>query len=285
MTTDQESLERIRRDIDRVDDRIHDLLMERTALVEKVAQAKAADTSVPLRPGREAQILRRLAARHSGRFPLPAVIRIWREIMGALVGLQRPFTIAVCQPERGDGYLELTRDHFGSVWGKQVFPSPGHVVRAVADGNASVGVVPLPRDNEADPWWLSLTAGSGDLPQVVTRLPALTPVPSPGRPEPVEGFVIACRPHDDTGADRTLVAVETGPDLSRDRLRALFAAAGHDAVAVLSTHRADDHWLHLCELDGFMAASDPSLTTLIGGGKDPVRHARIIGGYPLPLSL
>ena len=284
MTTDPETLDRIRRDIDRIDDRIHDLLMERAAMVERVAEAKAADTSVALRPGREAQIMRRLAARHCGRFPLPAVVRIWREIMGALVGLQRPFSIAICQPERGDGYLELARDHFGVVWPKQVFPSPGHVVRAVADGHASVGVVPPPHENDHEPWWLSLTAGSGDLPQVVTRLPMLTQPAVVGRPEPVEGFVIACRPHDDTGADRTLVAVETGPDLSRDRLRALFAAAGLEAAAVLATHRAEGCWLHLCEVECFLAADDLRLTTLLGDGKDPVRHARVIGGYPLQLN-
>ena len=285
MTTDSEILDHIRRDIDRIDDRLHDLLIERAALVEKVAAAKAADTSVPLRPGREAQIIRRLAARHSGRFPLPALVRIWREIMGALVGLQRPFSIAVCQPERGDGYLELARDHFGVVCNKQVFPSPGHVVRAVADGVVSVGVVPLPHENDHEPWWLSLIAGSDNLPQVVTRLPMLAQPAMTGRTEPVEGFVIACRPHDDTGADRTLVAVETGPDLSRDRLRALFAAAGLDPVAVLATHRVEDHGLHLCELEYFLAADDPRLAVLLGGGKDLVRHARIIGGYPLPLTL
>jgi chorismate mutase / prephenate dehydratase len=284
MTSDSTDLDRIRRDIDRIDDRLHDLLMERTALVEKVAQAKAPDDSVALRPGREAEIMRRLAGRHQGRFPLPALIRIWREVMGALVGLQKPFSVAVCQPERGDGYVELARDHFGVVWPKSVFSSPGQVVRAVADGQAAVGVVQLPHENDQEPWWLSLTAGSGNLPQVVTRLPMLAMPDVPGRPEPVEAFVIACRPHDDTGADRTLIAVETSPDLSRDRLRALFATAGLDNVAVIATHRADDHSLYLCELDGFVGAADPRLTAL-AGGKDVIRHVRIIGGYPLPLSV
>ncbi|MGE4278727.1 MAG: chorismate mutase [Magnetospirillum sp.] len=283
MSTDTETLERIRRDIDRIDDRIHDLLMERAALVEKVAQAKAGDASVPLRPGREAEIVRRLAARHAGRFPLAAVVRIWREIIGALIGLQRPFSVAVCQPERGDGFLELARDHFGVVSGKQVFPSPGHVVRAVADNVASVGLVPLPGDLEPEPWWLSLTAGADNLPQVVTRLPVLPLPPAPGRSDTVEGFVIACRPHDDTGADRTLVAVETVPDLSRDRLRALFTTSGLEFGAVLATHREEDRWLHLCEVESYVTTDDARLAALLGGGKDPVRHARVIGGYPLPL--
>jgi chorismate mutase len=285
MNTDSDALDRIRRDIDRIDDRLHDLLMERTALVEKVAQAKAPDDSVALRPGREAEIMRRLTVRHQGRFPLPALVRIWREIMGALVGLQKPFSIAVCQPERGDGYIELARDHFGVVWAKTIFPSPGHVVRAVADGQASVGVVPLPHENDQEPWWLSLTAGSGNLPQVVTRLPVLAQAPIPGRAEPFEAFVIACRPHDNTGADRTLIAVETVPDISRDRLRALFTAAGIEEASVIGTHRAEDHRLYLSEVDSFNTADDPRLVALVGSGKDTVRHVRIIGGYPLPLAL
>ena len=284
MTSDSKVLDKIRRDIDRIDDRLHDLLMERAALVETFVAAKASDGIVALRPGREAAIMRRLAERHQGGFPLPALVRIWREIMGALVGLQQPFSVAVCQPLRGDGFIEMARDHFGVVCPKTVYTSPGAVVRAVADAQASVGVVPVPNESEADPWWPSLVVGSGSLPRVVARLPALVQPSGAARPEPLEALVIACRDHDDTGADRTLIAVETVPDVSRDRLRARFVAAGLDSGSVVAWRRSDDHWLHLVELETFIAGNDARLAALVGAGKDPVRHARVIGGYPLPMT-
>lgn len=282
MSTDNASLDRVRREIDRIDDQIHDLLMQRAGLVEQIARAKAPG-GVALRPGREAAVLRRLIGRHKGPFPVPALVRIWREIMGALVGLQQPFTVAVYQPDRGAGYLELARNHFGVVCPQVAHQSPGHVVRAVADGAASVGLVPIPGAADVEPWWLALTTASGNLPRIVARLPVLVQEPAAGRPESLEAFVIACRDPEPTGDDRTLVAVETAPDISRDRLRTAFTAAGMEVTALSATHKFEDAWRHLVEVEGHVPDNDPRLADLVQS-RDPVDHARVIGGYAIPLS-
>ncbi|MCR6633107.1 MAG: chorismate mutase [Magnetospirillum sp.] len=281
MSTDSASLDRLRREIDRIDDKLHDLLMERAGLVEQIAMAKAPG-GIALRPGREIQVLRRLVGRHAGSFPKSALVRIWREIMGALVGLQQPFTIAVFQPERGAGYIELARNHFGVVWPQIVHLTPGHVVRMVADGQATVGVVPLPGVADAEPWWLALTADAVNLPRVVARLPVLSQDAAAGRSEPLEAFVVACRDAEATGDDRTLIAVETAPDISRDRLRAAFAAANVDLAAMLATHRSEGVWRHLVEVAGYVTGADPRLADLVQA-KDPITHVRVIGGYAVPL--
>lgn len=282
MSTDSASLDKVRREIDRIDDKLHDLLIERASLVERIAKAKAPG-GVALRPGREASILRRLLARHQGPFPKSALVRIWREIMGALVGLQQPFTIAVYQPERGAGYIELARNHFGVVWPQIVHLTPGHVVRMVADGQASVGLVPIPGAADVEPWWLALTTAAGNLPRVVARLPILAQEAVAGRTEPLEAFVIACRDPEETGDDRTLVAVETAPDISRDRLRAAFTAVGMDVTALSATHRFEDAWRHLVEVEGYVPETDPRLAELVQS-RDPIAHARVIGGYASPMT-
>ncbi|MGE5548325.1 MAG: chorismate mutase [Solirubrobacterales bacterium] len=275
MTHDSSSLDALRREIDRIDDRIHDLIMERAALVAGIAAAKPT-AGVALRPAREAQIIRRLASRHGGPFPLRALVRIWREMMGALVGLQRPFSAAVYQPARGAGYIELARNHFGVSWPMSILPSPGQVVRQVADGLVPVGIVPLPVESDPDPepWWLSLTSEAENLPRVVTRLPAVVSDPA----HDLQALVIACRPHDPTGDDRTLVAVETVPDVSRDRLRALLVGAGIEPTAMVATHRGEAAWLHLVEVQGYLDRGDARLEALVGS-RDPVRHTSVIGGY------
>jgi chorismate mutase-like protein len=277
MSTDSASLDRLRREIDRIDDKLHDLLMERAGLVEQIAGAKAPG-GIALRPGRETQVLRRLIGRHQGAFPKSALVRIWREIMGALVGLQQPFTIAVYQPERGAGYIELARNHFGVVWPQIVHLTPGHVVRMVADGQATVGLVPIPGAADAEPWWLALTSDAGNLPRVVARLPILAQETTAGRPEPLEAFVVACRDAEDTGDDRTLVAVETAPDVSRDRLRTVFTAAGIELANMVATHRSDGVWRHLVEVAGYLTGADPRLAEMVQT-KDPITHVRVIGGY------
>jgi len=285
MSQDSTDLDQLRREIDRIDDQLHDLLMTRTALAERIAAAKAGG-QVTLRPGREAQVLRRLLARHRGPFPKSALVRIWREIMGALVGLQGPFSVAVHAPGRSTASIEVARSHFGAAAPIHAFRSPSQVVRAVSEGQTSVGVVPLTPGtetaDEAEPWWTSLTVGSGEPPRVVARLPFALPTPVQGSAEPPQALVIACRDHDESGDDRTVMVVETGPDVSRDRLRAVLTAGGLEPAGLLAIYRHGAVWLHLVDVLGHVNALDSRLTQLVAP-KDPVSHVTVIGGYATPL--
>ncbi|CUW38446.1 Putative Chorismate mutase(Chorismate mutase,12-90) [Magnetospirillum sp. XM-1] len=286
MSQDSAALEQLRREIDRIDDQLHDLLMRRTGLVERIAAAKT-DRKVTLRPGREAQILRRLVGRHGGEFPKLALVRIWREIVGALTGLQGPLHIAVHAAGRSTAAIELARNHFGVVAPLSALRSPGQVVRAVADGVATVGVIPLIPGTEAaddaEPWWTSLTLESGDAPRVVARLPFAPTAPVKGAAEPLQALVIACRDHDCSGDDRTLAVLETGPDVSRDRLRAILGAGGLEPAELLAIHRHGGQWLHMVEILGHVTAADPRLAALVAP-KDPVGRIAVIGGYATPFA-
>ncbi|MCH9020463.1 MAG: chorismate mutase, partial [Proteobacteria bacterium] len=115
MTGPSASLESLRRDIDAIDDEIHDLLMRRTEVVERIGALKnQTESDVFIRPAREAEIMRRLIDRHRGRFPASVVVRLWREVLAATSRLQGPFSVAVHAPEKSVGYWDLARDHFGS---------------------------------------------------------------------------------------------------------------------------------------------------------------------------
>jgi chorismate mutase/prephenate dehydratase len=67
----------LRAELDRLDDAVHDLLMRRAEVVQQVG-ALGVKGAVPLRPGREASIVRRLLARHRGAFPAAGIVRLWR---------------------------------------------------------------------------------------------------------------------------------------------------------------------------------------------------------------
>lgn len=286
MSQDSAALDQLRREIDRIDDQLHDLLMRRAGLVGRIAAAKT-DRRVTLRPGREAAILRRLLGRHAGEFPKLAVARIWREIVSALTGLQGPFSVAVQAAGKSTATIELARNHFGVVAPVQAFRSSGQVVRAVVDGAASVGIVPLTPGTEAaddsDPWWTALTMESGNAPRVVARLP-FAPLPAvKGAPEPVQALVIACRDPDESGDDRTLAVLETDSNLSRDRLRAVMTAVGLEPAELLAIHRHEGQSLHLLEILGHVTATDPRLAALLAP-KDPITRVAVVGGYATPIA-
>ncbi|WP_042704124.1 chorismate mutase, partial [Azospirillum sp. B506] len=119
MASARTPLDDLRREIDQIDDAIHDLLMRRAAVVERIGAAKgngaaeAGAQPVFLRPAREATILRRLMARHAGTFPAQVVVRIWREMITAFTRMQGPFAVAVYAPEDRRGFWDVARDHFG----------------------------------------------------------------------------------------------------------------------------------------------------------------------------
>jgi chorismate mutase len=271
MNNSNRSSESLRRQVDTIDDQLHDLLMARHALTIQMGS--------PHNPGLEAAALRRLAGRHGGEFPRASLVRIWRELMGA----SPTAAIAVAQPERGCGFIELARNHFGVA--APVFPSPsaGQVVKSVSEGRTAFGVVPRPGRGPggAEPWWVTLTAENKDIPRVVVRLPIIPFESTAGRAEPLSALVIAKAAHEDTGQDRTMMVVESAAAVSRDRVRALVAAAGFEPAEVLGAHPLGDGHVHLVEVEGFVKGGDARLKDLV---REPIRHASIIGGYPVPLT-
>jgi chorismate mutase / prephenate dehydratase len=277
------SLDDLRRRIDQVDDGIHDLILERAELVEAVAALKQSTGQPAFRPGREAAILRRLVARHRGRFPRPALVRLWRDILGGTVAMQGKFVVAVALTEGRTGSWEIARDHFGGDVQMLPLRAHGEVLSAVSDGRATVGVLPLPSQGESEPWWPALAGGDPRNPRVVARLPFAAM--DNARPGTGEALVIGTGDPDPTGADSTLLVIETEGQLSRARLLSIFETAGRRGV-VLAVHEPVPGMVwHLIELDDLLLPGDETLTALLRPLGTQTRDVRLFGIYARPLSL
>lgn len=110
------SLDDVRRQIDRIDETLHRLVVERTGLASEVWRAKDRSMAglAAVRPAREARMLRAFAGRHQGQIPLPVVWRIWRELIVANIRVQAPFSVHLPDNAGGcDVLRDLARAHFG----------------------------------------------------------------------------------------------------------------------------------------------------------------------------
>lgn len=90
------SLDALRREIDSIDDQILALLVRRFAATAKVGASKAQDGSIsssPVRPAREAAMLRRLAAQGGAAVPPQLMVRLWRVILSASSQSQAPIIL------------------------------------------------------------------------------------------------------------------------------------------------------------------------------------------------
>ena len=250
-TIDQNELEALRREIDSLDREMHTLLMRRFEVTGRVAELKRSQQSTNnWRPGRQAQLLRTLVSRHNGNCPDAALVRVWQEIMGASLALQGSFSVGIFTDEAGELW-NLARDHFGSYIAMSEMDSPEALVAAVTAGDLSVAVLPAPQDGESAPWWLALTE-QGETEQQGIRAVARLPLfDSPNRRDAQSGdaFALACLDPEETGDDRTLLAVLADAGASNEAVLMALSEAGR----ILAIADAQDGRWRLVEIDRFIA--------------------------------
>ena len=282
MTDKLKALKAVRHEIDSIDDQIQDLLIQRTKVVEKVREIKHGD-DVKIRPDREAEMMYRLTARHHGNFPKREMCRIWREIIVATLSFEDPFSIAVIDPEGMPGYWDIARDQYGSFSKMSRHPTGRSVVEAVRKQDAVVGIVPLPRGDDPDPWWRYIVSTTPDTPKVIARLPF---VPDSNiRDNSLEALVICPIQQERTGRDRSLLAVEADEEIGARRIEDALNSAGVSAAFVQRWHdpQRPPGWTYLVEAFGFVDPAGKQFPRFIDSIGDSAQRIVHLGGYGTPL--
>jgi chorismate mutase/prephenate dehydratase len=279
----------LRHQIDALDDRLHDLLMERAAIIERVKH-EGGKTGALIRPGREAAILRRLLGRHHGALPPHAILRIWRELFSAALMIEGGLTIAVA-----DGtHLEmpaLAREHFGPLTPLRRHATPAQALADLAQGTAQVAVLPLPSpaDDTGASWWIGLMQGAA-LTQAASRLSIIARLPFwgnrvEGTPQ-IGAYAVAAIEPDPSGADRSLIGLETDADASTGRINVALVEAGFTTQALLQHRPSRQETAYaLAEVDGLVARDDSRLAAIRGvTAQGSATRPQILGAYAIPVA-
>jgi chorismate mutase/prephenate dehydratase len=279
----EDKLSQLRNEIDRIDNTIHDLLMERAGVVEEVRAAKGAD-GIKLRPGREAEVLRRLIARHSGTFPKASLVRIWREVMSAYLKMQGHLSMAVYMPEPGAAYWDLARDQYGSQTPMTAHASVRGVIGAVQSGEAAIGVLPVPDFSDSDPWWRHLFSTAHNTPHILSRLPVASTEKVRGTYQ--EAVIIGLPSEDHTDNERYYTAIEFNKEVSPRILVDELNDPALNATIVGQWHDPDfrDQWLFLVEADHVLSPEFEAVQKLNERTDQGVTGLLKLGGYAVPFS-
>jgi chorismate mutase len=259
------TLGEMRGEIDRIDAAMHELLMERGRVIDRLIEIKAGQGGgSAFRPAREASMMRAIAERHRGHLPLDTVEGIWRIIISTFTYLQAPYSVHV-DVSRGDAPMrDSARFHFGFTAPCIPHLSAVDVIEAVARSTGDLGMFALDGGPRAEAWWTRLMPH--DAPKVIARLPF---VERTDHPAGMPVFVIS-RPLADGGArDVVLEAIR----LDRWRPDYPFALAGVGAEIVASA--ADSMGLGLLVSRPGEIDAGLTLRTLRGAGAADARSVEI----------
>ncbi|HML10300.1 MAG TPA: chorismate mutase [Stellaceae bacterium] len=280
MSSSPSELEELRRQIDRIDDDLLQLLVERLELVGRIGALREQTGASFYIPSREAAIIRRLVDRNQGELPLGTLVRMWRELLGAGVRHEGPFAVGAFVPPDGPGVWDLARDHYGAQMPMTDYETTLQVIRAVTDRRVAVGVLPMPQDGEDDPWWMHLLSPDEDVPRVLARLPF---GPRGNARSDGDALAIGFGAPQPSGSDRTLLATENAVDISHSRFAAALAALGITCTFVCSFGQGETTNT-LLEVEGFVTLDDPRFERLRGQFGGDLLRLCAVGCYALPLA-
>jgi chorismate mutase len=182
-----ETLADLRVDIDRIDKAMHELLIERGEIIDRLIAIKAKQGGgLAFRPAREASMMRALAERHRGLLPLDTVEGIWRIIISTFTYVQSPHSVH-CDMSRGDAAMrDSARFHFGFTVPCVPHQGAAGVIQAVGEAPGDLGMFALDGGAAAGAWWTRLIPAAA--PKIIARLPL---VERPDHPAGMPVFVIA----------------------------------------------------------------------------------------------
>lgn len=180
-------LSALRQNIDRIDESVHRLLIERGAIIENLIATKTRQGGgSAFRPGREAEMMRRLVQRHTGLLPLDTIESIWRTIIGTFTYVQSNYSVHV-DVSAGDAAMrDSARFHFGFTAPYVPHHGPQAVIDAVEGSVGDLGLLRVAGGVGDGAWWSRLTDPVA--PKIIARLPF---VDRPDHPAGIPLFVVS----------------------------------------------------------------------------------------------
>ena len=160
----------LRVEIDRIDAAMHELLIERGRVIDRLIEIKARQGGgSAFRPAREASMMRAIVERHRGRLPLDTVESIWRVIISTFTYIQAPYSIHMDVSVGDAAMRDSARFHFGFTTPCVPHFGAAEVIHAVGDSVGDLGIFPIDGGPGAGAWWTRLAPS--EAPKIIARLP------------------------------------------------------------------------------------------------------------------
>src|SRR5260370_14770090 len=138
----------------------------------------------------------------------------------------------------------------------------------------------MPQLGEPAPWWRHLLSIDESAVQVIARLPF--GARGNARGDGSDALAIGRSVFQESGLDRTLLAMECAADITHARILKGLSAHGLRCTFFASCGR-DRSSVNLVEIEGFVSISDSRLDEFRTGLGETLQRLLPVGGYAVPL--
>lgn len=292
MAKNNTMLEDLRAQIDAIDNSILKLLAKRVKIVRDVGKLKASmgGRGSVIRPGREAEMVRRIASHGGDDMPHAAALaQMWRLIIASAISIEQATTIATVSTKSNRECYWLAREYFGAFTPMTEKATVAEVLQDVMEEDATIAVVPLYGREGPSAWWSRLESDGGRMPKIFAKLPFVQMAPSTKEPLVAIGYVEP----EPTGQDESLWVIRAEERFSLPTLEKLLKESEVEytlldncrVLGVSTTHH------YLLKIDGFMDQKSRKLASVAAKANEmfprlgtPV-SAHYLGSYAVPLLL
>lgn len=257
-------LDEARAAIDAVDDQILSLIIERTSLASAIAAGKLTESapSSPMRPAREAVMLRRLIAAAPKDMDKAVIVEVWRALIAGNLRRQQPVDVFVGGATDVTRHFDLARRHFGASTRIARADDARTTLTRMIETPSSAAVLPFPGNSGPGMWWPILAESKFHGAAIVAALPVR------GTPTGPEGALVMAGVALEPSGDDTTLAIAFDPHHKFVRGMNESGLKGRELGRARTTL--------LIEFEGFVADDDRRLVALTKSGLDGLR---IVGVY------
>lgn len=257
----QKQLNKFRKKIDAIDERLIDLLAKRSEVIAEVKNLKK-DIYPKIRIARETLQAYKIQKSNFGFYKHETMQKVWREFIFASLCIEGDLNIEVLNNSEDVNSITplwvLTRDHFGTYSNVSTTDSLAKIFDNLERNITTLAVIPFPDHNEE---LIELLKDHTDI-KICLFLPFL-PVPSNIKSE--TGLVIGKAKIEESEQDVSLFLIQHADIKPMPNIKILFSKNG----------------MHLASINGF--TQDRGLISNLTNA--PVSNIFYLGSYPKPISL
>ena len=137
------SLDELRKEIDKLDQKLVELLNDRARIVVEIGKLKSKTESDTIySPSREKAVFDKIAAANNGPLPDKTLFAVWRELMSGSFFLEHPLRIAYLGPEGSFSHAAAMLK-FGQSVEYEAVADIRSIFDEVSKGHSDLGVVPI----------------------------------------------------------------------------------------------------------------------------------------------